>query len=98
MHNFLSDNCKISENVGKQVCLTSCITTLIGKSLKFILLADFFEWAKNRIGRITSVATLPICLVCSESVSVMKEHNIKWHYDTKHGAKMDSLKGHQRID
>uniref|UniRef100_A0A3P9CDW4 SPIN-DOC-like zinc-finger domain-containing protein n=1 Tax=Maylandia zebra TaxID=106582 RepID=A0A3P9CDW4_9CICH len=27
----------------------------------------------------------PVCLLCHEALSVVKEYNIRWHFDTKHG-------------
>ncbi|XP_056642617.1 general transcription factor II-I repeat domain-containing protein 2-like [Diorhabda sublineata] len=39
----------------------------------------------------------PICLLCNESISVMKEFNIKRHYSTKH-ATQHSLTGQLRTD
>ncbi|KAJ8031811.1 General transcription factor II-I repeat domain-containing protein 2B [Holothuria leucospilota] len=36
----------------------------------------FFIESRNR----------PLCLICSESVSVKKEYNLKQHYETKHSA------------
>lgn len=29
----------------------------------------------------------PVCLLCYEAVSMMKEYNIRQHFDTKHGVK-----------
>ena len=29
----------------------------------------------------------PVCLLCYEAVSVVKEYNLRRHFDTKHGAK-----------
>ena len=29
----------------------------------------------------------PVCLLCYEAVSVVKEYNLRSHFDTKHGAK-----------
>ncbi|VEN48298.1 unnamed protein product [Callosobruchus maculatus] len=40
----------------------------------------------------------PICLVCSESVSVLKEYNIKRHYETKHANKFDKYKGQLQVN
>ena len=40
----------------------------------------------------------PVCLVCHEPVSVMKEYNIKRHYETKHAEKFDSIQGQLRSD
>ena len=35
----------------------------------------------------TQINENPVCLLCSESVSVMKEYNVRRHYVTKHSAK-----------
>ena len=32
-------------------------------------------------------AEKPVCLLCHEAVSVVKEYNLRRHFDTKHGAK-----------
>ena len=37
-----------------------------------------------------------VCLICNESVSVIKEYNLKWH-DAKHAFKMDSIQGHETL-
>ena len=37
-----------------------------------------------------------MCLLCSESVSVMKEYNVRRHYVTRHSAKYDSFQGERR--
>lgn len=42
--------------------------------------------------------TKPICLICNNSVSVLKEYNIKRHYETKHANKFDKYKGQFRVD
>ena len=41
----------------------------------------------------------PICLLCHEAVSVVKEYNLRRHFDTKHGAKYAkfSLQENQQI-
>ena len=44
------------------------------------------------------IKTKPICLICNESVSVLKEYNIKRHYETKHANKFDKYKGQFRQD
>ena len=41
----------------------------------------------------TQINEKPVCLLCSESVSVMKEYNVRRHYVTKHSAKYDSFQG-----
>ena len=38
----------------------------------------------------------PMCLICSESVSVMKEYNLKRHYITKHSSLYESFQGQRR--
>ncbi|KAE9521920.1 hypothetical protein AGLY_017727 [Aphis glycines] len=38
-----------------------------------------------------------ICLVCRELISVLKEYNIKRHYESKHKVKYDSLYGQQKL-
>lgn len=45
-----------------------------------------------------NIKNKPVCLVCNESVSVMKEYNLKRHYDTKHSSKMDAVQGQFRLD
>ena len=37
-----------------------------------------------------------ICLICRESVKVMKDFNCKRHYETKHASAFDDLKGAAR--
>ncbi|KAJ1099676.1 hypothetical protein NDU88_004775 [Pleurodeles waltl] len=33
----------------------------------------------------------PVCLICYEAVAVMKEYNLRRHFETKHGAKFANL-------
>ena len=42
--------------------------------------------------------TKPVCLICNDSVSVMKEYNIKRHYEAKHASKFDQYKDQFRQD
>ena len=44
----------------------------------------------------TPINEKPVCLLCSESVSVMEEYNVRRHYVTKHSAKYDSFQGERR--
>ena len=44
----------------------------------------------------TQINKKPVCLLCSESVSVMKEYTVRRHYVTKHSAKYDSFQGERR--
>jgi hypothetical protein len=40
----------------------------------------------------------PVCLICNDSVSVMKKYNLKRHYNTKHASKLDTIRGQLRSD
>ncbi|XP_071197047.1 uncharacterized protein [Salvelinus alpinus] len=40
----------------------------------------------------------PSCLVCLQQVSVLKEYNIRRHYETRHSEKYDGLQGQLRRD
>ena len=40
----------------------------------------------------------PLCLVCLQQVSVLKEYNIRRHYETHHSEKYDGLQGQLRRD
>ena len=44
----------------------------------------------------TQIKEKPMCLLCSESVSVMKEYNVKRHYISKHSSVYDSFQGERR--
>ena len=39
-----------------------------------------------------------ICLVCQNTVAVIKENNINRHYTTKHSFQLDKIVGQARID
>ena len=39
-----------------------------------------------------------VCLICQSTIAVMKKHNIKRHYCTKHSASYDSIVGQSRVD
>lgn len=40
----------------------------------------------------------PICLIYNEAVSVLKEFNLRRHYETKHATKIDNFQDHFRKD
>lgn len=44
----------------------------------------------------TAVNGKLVCLVCQQQVSVLKEYNIRRHYETQHGEKYNSLQGELR--
>jgi len=39
---------------------------------------------------------IPVCLVCSQQVSVVKECNIRRHYETHHAERYHGLQGQPR--
>ena len=49
------------------------------------------KWTINYF--FTQINEKSVCLLCSESVSVMKEYNVRRHYVTKHSAEYDSFQG-----
>lgn len=45
----------------------------------------------------TEVGGKPVCLVCGEQVSLFKEYNVSWHYETKHAEKYKHLTETERV-
>ncbi|XP_062422358.1 general transcription factor II-I repeat domain-containing protein 2-like [Pungitius pungitius] len=45
----------------------------------------------------TEVAGKPVCLLCGESVAVLKEYNLRRHYETKHADKNKNMDMEQRL-
>lgn len=45
----------------------------------------------------TEVAGKPVCLLCGESVVVMKEYNLRRHHETKHAEKDKNMDMEQRL-
>jgi len=39
-----------------------------------------------------------ICFICKESISVLKEYNIRRHYETKHETTFSKFTGESRLD
>ncbi|XP_050528216.1 general transcription factor II-I repeat domain-containing protein 2B-like [Daktulosphaira vitifoliae] len=54
------------------------------------------KWSHNYF--FIQVKEKAICLICQESIAVMKEYNLKRHYSTKHAAKYDMIEEKLRID
>lgn len=52
------------------------------------------EWQEKYF--FTILKGKPVCLVCSESVSVLKEYNLRRHYETKHSTELDIFTGLKR--
>ena len=52
------------------------------------------KWTENYL--FTEVKTKAVCLVCNQQVSVLKEYNIRCHYETLHKEKYHHLKGQLR--
>jgi len=44
----------------------------------------------------TDVGDKAVCLICSETVSVFKEYNVKRHFETKHNAFGNNLSNEER--
>ena len=42
------------------------------------------EWTENCAFILPPTSTRPMCLICSETIAVMKISNLKRHYETKH--------------
>ena len=45
----------------------------------------------------TDVKGKPVCLVCGADVAVMKEYNLRQHYETKHQDKYKHLDMKQKL-
>ncbi|KAF0749188.1 general transcription factor II-I repeat domain-containing protein 2-like, partial [Aphis craccivora] len=39
-----------------------------------------------------------MCIICKETIAVLKEYNIKRHYETKHKDKFKNLEGKERVE
>ena len=37
----------------------------------------------------------PLCLICQETISVVKEYNLKRHYKSRHEVKYDNIRSQQ---
>jgi len=46
----------------------------------------------------TNVNGKAVCLVCQQQVSVLKEYNVRRHYETQHSGKFKSIQGKSRRD
>ena len=46
----------------------------------------------------TNVNGKAVCLVCHQQVSVLKEYNVRRHYETQHSGKFKSIQGKSRTD
>ena len=42
------------------------------------------EWTEKFAFILPPTSTRPMCLICQETIAVMKISNLKWHYETKH--------------
>ena len=45
----------------------------------------------------TDIAGKPVCLICGKSVAVMKEFNLRLHYETKHQELLNTLNMEQKL-
>jgi hypothetical protein len=45
------------------------------------------EWTEKYLFTLPSAtSSKPVCLVCNEAISMMKEYNVKRHYNSNHGS------------
>ena len=54
------------------------------------------EWLKNYF--MIEHNGKPLCLVCKQTIAVMKEYNVKRHYETLHKKQYEEYSGKSRID
>ncbi|PNF32729.1 hypothetical protein B7P43_G11587 [Cryptotermes secundus] len=52
------------------------------------------EWSENYF--VTELDGKALCLLCSDTIAVLKEYNIRRHYQTKHSAQYSQLTGKER--
>jgi hypothetical protein len=52
------------------------------------------EWSENYF--VTELDGKALCFLCSDTIAVLKEYNIHWHYQTKHSAQYSQLTGKER--
>jgi hypothetical protein len=45
----------------------------------------------------TDIGGKPVCLICGDNVAVIKEYNLRRHYETKHQDKLKSLNAEQKL-
>ena len=45
---------------------------------------QFKEWTEKCAFVLPPTSTRRMCLICQETVAMMKIFNLKWHYETKH--------------
>lgn len=45
----------------------------------------------------TGIAGKPVCLICGGNVAVIKEYNLRRHYETKHQDKLKHLDAEQKL-
>lgn len=53
------------------------------------------RWEANYL--FTTIKDKPVCLVCGAAVAVIKEYNIRRHYETKHYEKYKDLDPKQKL-
>ena len=54
------------------------------------------EWLKNYF--MIEHNGKPLCLVCKQTIAVMKDYNVKRHYETLHKKQYEEYSGKSRID
>lgn len=46
----------------------------------------------------TDIGGRPVCLICGDNVAVIKEYNLRRHYETKHQDKLENLNAEQKVE
>ena len=72
------------------------------KTLRHLKKQSFYHCCKCCLCKAYSPDTfqthLVICLICQNTIAIIKKYNIKHHYCTKHAAKFDGIKGQLWFD
>ena len=90
--------CSYASLVISWTFLTLNMASTSGKKRKVSEENRIFQEKWTELYLFVSVNQKPVCLVCHESLSAMKEYNLKRHYDTKHATKFETFKGQLRQD
>ena len=69
---------------------------MTSKKRKIVDERRIFNEAWTNLYFFIEVKEKPLCLICQKSISVVKEYNLKRHYDTEHKTKFDCLEGESR--
>ncbi|XP_066980426.1 general transcription factor II-I repeat domain-containing protein 2-like [Macrobrachium rosenbergii] len=80
----------------REIRLTPPLPKCLSKRRKVDTECRVFQEKWTQYYLFTEVNTKPVCLVCNQQVSVLKEYNIRRHYETHHEEKYHHLQGQLR--